>query len=63
MKLRLFGQTYQEAWQGQGEGTDRAQRGRRSILGDALQTLDCHRMKQSFITLTSRREDATVIES
>ena len=63
VKLRLFGQTYQEAWQGQGEGTDRAQRGRRSILGDALQTLDCHRMKQSFITLTSRREDATVIES
>ncbi|QDZ20439.1 DUF3342 domain-containing protein [Chloropicon primus] len=58
IKLRLFGQTYQEAsWQANGEGMDRSQKGRRSILSDALHNMDCHRMQSCFSDLSSHRKD------
>ena len=53
VKLRLFGQNYQEA--SNGDGGERFQKGRRSILQDALLSMDAHRMQDLLDTLTRQR--------
>ena len=55
VKLRLFGQNYQESLQSS-ENVDRSQKARRSILHDALHNIDSHRLGHLLTSLSKKRK-------